>query len=233
MMGIQVNDVIPDDGLKATELFNTANGGLTYNDFLVLPGYIDFPANKVDLETQITKRFKIKTPLMSSPMDTVTESDMAIHMALNGGLGVIHHNCSIKEQQEMVRCVKNFENGFINNPMCLTGEHTVGDVLSIKEKHGFCGIPITENGQMHSKLLGLVSSRDIDFLRAKEDQLIKLKDIMTTQLVTAKEGISLKEANSILKKSRKGKLPIIDSNGNLTALLVKIKSNILGSLGLN
>jgi hypothetical protein len=98
-----------DDGLTATQLFDgQLSGGLTYNDFLILPGYIDFPASVVSLETQITKRFKIKTPLLSSPMDTVTESDMAIHMALNGGLGVIHHNCSVSEQAEMVRKVKVF-----------------------------------------------------------------------------------------------------------------------------
>lgn len=95
------------DGLTGTQLFDAQiSGGLTYNDFLILPGYIDFPASIVNLETQITKRFKIKTPLLSSPMDTVTESEMAVHMALNGGLGVIHHNCPVADQAEMVRKVK-------------------------------------------------------------------------------------------------------------------------------
>jgi IMP dehydrogenase len=159
-----MTDFSSQDGLTAQQLFN-AGDGLTYNDFLILPGYIDFPAGQVSLTTQITKRFSIKTPFMSSPMDTVTETDMAIHMALNGGLGVIHHNCSIAEQQEMVRQVKAFENGFISNPKCLTPKHQVKHVLEIKEKFGFCGIPITQNGTMHSKLLGIVTSRDVDFLR--------------------------------------------------------------------
>lgn len=154
------------DGFTARELFSDA--GLTYNDFLLLPGFIDFSASNVDLTTRITKRFSIKSPLLSSPMDTVTETDMAIQMALNGGLGVIHHNCSVEEQQEMVRQVKTFENGFITNPMCLTPSHTAKDVLQIKEKYGFCGIPITESGSMGSKLLGIVTSRDVDFLNSTE-----------------------------------------------------------------
>ena len=105
-MKSQLNEPVAD-GLTVDELMNPQiSGGLTYNDFLILPGYIDFPASKVDLTTQITKKISIKTPFMSSPMDTVTETDMAIHMALNGGLGVIHHNCTIKEQAAMVRKVK-------------------------------------------------------------------------------------------------------------------------------
>ncbi|KAJ3000612.1 Inosine-5'-monophosphate dehydrogenase 1b [Globomyces sp. JEL0801] len=211
-----------DDGLTAEQLFNPSlSDGLTYNDFLVLPGYIDFPASKVSLETKITKRFSIKTPFLSSPMDTVTESNMAIHMALNGGLGVIHHNCPVEAQAEMVRKVKKFENGFISDPLCLSPDHTVADVLKIKEKFGYSGIPVTQDGKLGSKLLGLVTSRDIDFLPVNEVETKPLKSIMTTQLVTAKKGISLKEANSILQQSRKGKLPIVDENGCLTALLAR------------
>jgi IMP dehydrogenase len=119
-----------------------------------------------------------------------------------------------------LKLIKAFENGFINNPLCLTPNHTVYDVLAIKQTRGFCGIPITESGTMQSKLLGIVTSRDVDFLQSKDEQNIKLADIMTTDLITAKEGVSLKEANSILQKSRKGKLPIVDAAGNLTALLV-------------
>ncbi|ORY06549.1 IMPDH-domain-containing protein [Basidiobolus meristosporus CBS 931.73] len=132
------------DGLSVEELMDLQHsGGLTYNDFLILPGYIDFPAHAVKLESKITKKITIKTPFMSSPMDTVTEADMAINMALLGGVGVLHHNCSIEEQVAMVRKVKTFENGFIVDPMILTPEHTVDDVRQIKATKGFCGIPIT------------------------------------------------------------------------------------------
>ncbi|KAI8927905.1 IMP dehydrogenase/GMP reductase [Entophlyctis helioformis] len=210
------------DGLGAAELLDSqVSGGLTYNDFLILPGFIDFPASVVSLETNVTRRFKLKTPFLSSPMDTVTETDMAIHMALNGGLGVIHHNCSVEEQADMVRKVKKFENGFITDPKCLTPTHTIQDVLDIKAKYGFCGIPITENGQMGSTLLGIVTSRDIDFLQSEKDAQRPLKEVMTTNLVTAKKGISLTEANKILSESRKGKLLIVDEKGHLTALLAR------------
>ena len=132
------------DGLSIGELIDSRkNGGLTYNDFLVLPGYIDFPASKVDLRTRITKDIVLNTPFISSPMDTVTEVNMAISIALMGGMGVIHNNMSPQEQAAMVRKVKIFENGFITEPLVLSPRETVGDVLEIKERLGFAGIPIT------------------------------------------------------------------------------------------
>ncbi|KAJ3394668.1 hypothetical protein HDU92_006656 [Lobulomyces angularis] len=217
-----ISTPVLEDGLAAQELFDPKlSGGLTYNDFLILPGFIDFSAQAVQLESQITKNFKIKTPFISSPMDTVTETAMAIHMALNGGLGVIHHNQSVEAQAAMVRKVKKFENGFITDPFCFGPNNTVKDVIDVKEKFGFCGIPITETGKMDSKLVGIVTSRDVDFLTDKEDLNKLLKDVMTTDLVVAPEGISLLEANKLLKKSKKGKLPIVDKQGNLKSLLAR------------
>lgn len=132
------------DGLSIEELIDSRkNGGLTYNDFLVLPGFIDFPASKVDLRTRVTKKIVLNTPFISSPMDTVTEVNMAISIALMGGMGVIHNNMSPQEQASMVRKVKMFENGFITDPLVLSTRETVGDVLEIKERLGFAGIPIT------------------------------------------------------------------------------------------
>ena len=204
------------DGISAKELFDKT--GLTYNDFLILPGYIDFGVNDVDLSTKISRNYSLKLPLLSSPMDTVTESRMAIHMALQGGLGVLHHNCTIEEQALMVRKVKKYENGFISDPITLSKDAIVEDVLKIVEKYGFSGIPVTENGQMNSKLLGLITRRDYEFIK---DIKTPLKDIMTTELVTAKEGCSLEEANELLKTSKKGKLPIVNAKGELVALIAR------------
>ncbi|ORX54393.1 inosine-5'-monophosphate dehydrogenase [Hesseltinella vesiculosa] len=207
------------DGLSAEQLLDEQwSGGLTYNDFLILPGYIDFPAHKVNLESHITKKITVRTPFLSSPMDTVTEADMAISMALLGGIGIIHHNCSAEEQAEMVRKVKKFENGFIMDPIVLSPQHTVADVKDVKEAHGFCGIPITDTGKMKGKLVGIVTARDIQF---QSDDASTLESIMTTDLVVAKQGITLADANRILFTSKKGKLPIVDEAGCLVSLLAR------------
>lgn len=142
---------------------------------------------------------------------------MAIAMALHGGLGIIHHNCSPEEQAAMVRKVKKYENGFITDPVCLGPDGVVGDVQDIKARLGFSGFPITENGKMGGKLIGIVTGRDVQF----QDRSKSLRDVMTTEVVTGKAGIALEEANSIIRDSKKGKLPIIDENGNLVSLVAR------------
>ncbi|KAF4552688.1 Inosine-5'-monophosphate dehydrogenase [Elsinoe fawcettii] len=211
------NDFKEKDGIDVQTLLDSkTRGGLVYNDFLILPGYIGFPANAVNLETPVTKRITLKTPFVSSPMDTVTEHNMAIHMALLGGLGVIHHNCSADDQAEMVRKVKRYENGFILDPIVISPKTTVREARALKDKWGFGGFPVTESGKLRSKLLGIITPRDIQFHGEDDDPVTT---VMSTDLITARTGITLQEANSILSKSKKGKLPIVDENDNLVSLL--------------
>ncbi|PYH92452.1 inosine-5'-monophosphate dehydrogenase [Aspergillus ellipticus CBS 707.79] len=205
------------DGLDVDTLLDSdKHGALTYNDFLILPGYIGFPASDVSLDTPVTKRVSLKVPLLSSPMDTVTEHNMAIHMALLGGLGVIHHNCAPEDQAEMVRKVKRYENGFILDPVVLSPKATVREAKELKARWGFGGFPVTENGTLRSKLVGIVTSRDIQFHGEGDDSVTA---IMSTDLVTAPAGTTLTEANEVLRSSKKGKLPIVDESGNLVSLL--------------
>jgi IMP dehydrogenase len=206
------------DGIAAEEFLDSGANGYTYQDLILLPGHIYFGVGDVSLNARLTKHLTLKTPFVSSPMDTVTESDMAINMALQGGIGIIHYNNSIREQKKEVDRVKHFENGFITNPKTLSPENTVRDALEIKLRYGFMGIPITENGGMNSKLCGIVTNRDIEFVRNKGTPL---GDIMTTELVTAREGCSLELAYSILKESKKGKLPIVNAAHELVGLVAR------------
>ncbi|VDL14774.1 unnamed protein product [Hymenolepis diminuta] len=220
--------VVSEDGVSAQELFSE-KAGITYNDFIILPGYLDFLAHDVDLSTRLTKNIDIKLPFISSPMDTVTEANMAIAMGLCGGVGVVHHNCSIDFQANEVRKVKKYEQGFILDPIVLGPNSTPGDILKIRKDHGFSGIPITDTGKIGGKLLGLVTLRDIDFL--DEAQLNSpVSGFMTPfdSLVTALDGIHLSEANKIMQQSKKGKLPIVNENKELISLISRtdLKKNV-------
>ena len=203
------------DGHDAASLFQKYDG-LTYDDFNLLPGHITFGLSEVDLSTQLTPRIRLQIPAVSSPMDTVTEDKMAIVIALLGGMGIIHYNNTSEEQARLVRKVKRFENGFITDPVVLAPDDLISDVDRIKEQHGFTGIPITEDGTLNSRLVGIVTNRDIDF---EADRSKPLREVMTTDVVTAPKGVSLADANRMLGESKKGKLPIVDAEGRLVCLV--------------
>jgi IMP dehydrogenase len=211
------HEIVPIDGSTGTELFGQRTG-VTYRDYLILPGFIDFHPGEVELTTKITRDLSINMPLVSSPMDTVTGDKMAIAMALMGGIGIIHYNNSIEQQCELVSRVKRYKNGFISDPITLSPNHTIADLDKIKEKHGFSGIPITEDGTRNSKLLGIVTNRDVDF---EKDRTRLLHEVMTKDLIVGHEGIDLREANEILRTSKKGKLPILNAQGHLVTLVCR------------
>lgn len=187
--------------------------GITFDDVLLVPGYSNVIPNQVDLTTNLTKKIKLNIPMMSAGMDTVTEHRMAIAMARQGGIGIIHKNMSIEAQAEEVDKVKRSENGVITDPFSLTAEHTLADADSLMGKFRISGVPITEG----RKLVGIITNRDLKF---ETDMTKKIRECMTSEgLVTAKAGISLEEAKQILAKSRKEKLPIVDDDFNLVGLI--------------
>ncbi|MBO5341996.1 MAG: IMP dehydrogenase [Lachnospiraceae bacterium] len=187
--------------------------GITFDDVLLIPGYSQVIPNQVDLSTWLTKNIKLNIPMMSAGMDTVTEHRMAIAMARQGGIGIIHKNMSIEAQAEEVDKVKRSENGVITNPFSLSAEHTLADADALMGKFRISGVPITEG----KKLVGIITNRDLKF---ETDMTKKIKECMTSEnLITAREGITLEEAKKILAKERKEKLPIVDENYNLVGLI--------------
>ena len=187
--------------------------GITFDDVLLVPAYSEVIPNQVDLTTYLTKTIKLNIPMMSAGMDTVTEHRMAIAMARQGGIGIIHKNMTIEAQADEVDKVKRSENGVITDPCYLSPEHTLADANDLMAKFRISGVPITENG----KLVGIITNRDLKF---ETDFSKKIKESMTSEnLITAKVGITLDEAKKILAKARKEKLPIVDDDFNLRGLI--------------
>ena len=187
--------------------------GITFDDVLLVPAYSEVIPNQVDIATQLTKTIRLNIPMMSAGMDTVTEYRMAIAMARQGGIGIIHKNMSIEAQAEEVDKVKRSENGVITDPFFLSEDHTLRDANDLMAKFRISGVPIT-NGK---KLVGIITNRDLKF---ETDFSKKISECMTRDnLITAKEGITLEEAKEILAASRKEKLPIVDEDYNLKGLI--------------
>ncbi len=186
---------------------------ITFDDVLLVPAYSNVVPNQVDVSTQLTKKIRLNIPMMSAGMDTVTEDRMAIAMARQGGIGIIHKNMSIEEQAEQVDRVKRSENGVITDPFFLSPDHTLADAEDLMRKFRISGVPIT-NGR---KLVGIITNRDLKF---ETDYSKKISEVMTKDhLVTAKVGTTLEEAKAILASSKKEKLPLVDDEGNLVGLI--------------
>lgn len=193
-----------------------AREGLTFDDVLLIPGPSEVLPKDVSLSVDLTNKIKLNIPIISAGMDTVTESKMAISMARQGGLGVIHKNMSIEEQAEQVVTVKRSENGVITNPFFLSPEHQVFDAEHLMSKYRISGVPIVNNTE-ELKLVGILTNRDLRFI---QDYSLVIDDVMTKEnLVTAPVGTTLEDAEKILQKYKIEKLPIVDENGILKGLI--------------
>lgn len=193
-----------------------AREGLTFDDVLLIPGPSDVLPKDVSLSVSLTDKIKLNIPIISAGMDTVTESKMAISMARQGGLGIIHKNMNIEEQAEQVVTVKRSENGVITNPFFLSPEHQVFDAEHLMSKYRISGVPIVNNTE-ELKLVGILTNRDLRFI---QDYSLVIDDVMTKEnLVTAPVGTTLEDAEKILQKYKIEKLPIVDENGILKGLI--------------
>ncbi|MDU1202955.1 MAG: IMP dehydrogenase [Clostridiales bacterium] len=189
--------------------------GLTFDDVLLIPQKSEIIPSQIDIKTKLTKDIELNIPLMSASMDTVTESKMAISMARQGGIGIIHKNMSIEEQASEVDRVKRSESGVIVDPFSLSKGHTIQDADNIMARYKISGVPIVDENNI---LIGIITNRDIKF---ETDMTRRIEEAMTTKehLVTAREGITLEEAKDILGKHRIEKLPIVDEEGHLKGLI--------------
>lgn len=185
----------------------------TFDDVLLVPQKSDVLPREVDLSTYLTKKIKLNIPIMSAGMDTVTESKMAIAMAREGGIGIIHKNMSIEQQAQEVDRVKRSEHGVITNPFHLSPDHTLQDADTLMGRYRISGVPIVEG----TKLVGIITNRDIRF---EKDFTKKIKEVMTYKnLITAPVGTTVKEAEQILRKYKIEKLPLVDDDFNLMGLI--------------
>lgn len=191
--------------------------GLTYDDVLLLPAHTDVIPSEADTSTQLTRRIRLNIPLVSAAMDTVTETRMAVAMARNGGLGILHRNLSIQDQAEMVDRVKRSEAGMITNPVTTTLDATVAEVDALCGEYRVSGLPVVDSNGV---LLGIITNRDMRFIEPKDRSQVRVSDAMTPMpLITAPAGISRDAAQAIFSKHKIEKLPLVDVDGRLTGLI--------------
>ncbi len=219
--GVKVDESLLNDGYSASKIFSSPGcRGFTFDDIIALPGQIDFGVEEVDLRTKLTRNIELAHPFASSPMDTVTRHKMAIAMALQGCIGIVHCSCSVEDQAEMVTKVKMYESGFINNPITLAPDSPTSAFDEVSKKHSVTGLPVTEGGKSNGRLVGIISQLDVDLVVDRNEPLSQhmtpVADVFVGQC-----GISLEEARETLKTTKKGLLPILDKNGNLVSLATR------------
>ena len=199
---------------KESSYLNPLQQGIAFDDVLLVPQYSEILPSEVSLITNLTSKIKLKTPILSAAMDTVTEAEMAISLASEGGMGVIHKNMSIDEQSRQIRRVKKYESGVINDPITANPNMTVGEIYEITKKYGISGVPVVDKG----KLVGIVTNRDLRFV---DDFNLKISKIMTVKdkLVTVGENYTKTEVISALKENRIEKLLITNSKFELKGMI--------------
>ncbi len=191
--------------------FEDIRVALTFRDVMILPGRAEVEPGEVDVKTHVTKLRQLNVPFVSSPMDTVTESDMAIAIARRGGLGVVHRNCSVEEQVDMVKRVKRAEALIIRDVITVTPRDTVSTALSLMEKHNISGLPVVDE----TRLVGIATGRDVRF----EAETLLVEQVMTKNVIKAEEGISIEAAQRLLRDHKIEKLPIVNKTGELAGLI--------------
>lgn len=216
--------------MKIDDFFQAQQGqSLTYTDLILLPQYVDFPFDHVSLKTKLTESIHLSTPVISSPMDTVTEAELAIAIALQGGLGMIHYNMPPEQQLEQIQKVKRFQNCFVSNPMTLPPSAKISDVVQIRREHGYTIIPITSDGTPRGKLLGMITKYDYstfsdeDLNKTVLERMVSVEKLrLATYEELRKNGtFDLTRANQLLLESHSAALPIVDRDGNMRYLITR------------
>jgi IMP dehydrogenase len=217
MNGLPLAFVDVEDGFSAEVLFKQGVS-YTYDDLIFHPGFINFPTDAVDLSTRLTRNIQLRTPCVSSPMDTVTESSMAAAMATVGGIGFIHYNNQPQVQASLVKKAKSQRVAFVPDPVCLCPWDPISHIDRLKETKGFSSVLVTEDGKVGSKLVGIVTSRDTDFVL---DRSREVREVMSRDIISAPADASLEEASKLLIQSKKSLLPLVTESGELSELLCR------------
>lgn len=196
---------------KFSQKLKDARFAVTFRDVILVPNWVEVEPKEIDLTTRATIHHRLNLPFISSPMDTVTESEMAVALARLGGLGILHRNCPIEDQVKMAAQVKRAESLIIRDVITLSPDQTIGEAIDLMQKHQISGLPVVEAG----RLVGLLTGRDVRFAH----RTLRARDVMTKKLITAREGTTPEEAKEILHKNRIEKLPIVDDSGSLKGLI--------------